>query len=398
MHPARDIVAARIDGRMQTVVATAVDAIREAIPAYRDLRGAQLADVEAITYWSLRRLLQLWSGGRDTLDDRDQARFRAIGVARASDGRPLTDVLRAYRVASSVFVRHVATEYLNDLEPGDIAELSVVLIEGIDLISEAIIDAYTSARGRLLSDRSQARAALLDDLIAGRQSSPGALADRSRELALDLPDRPHILVVQSLETSRPPSDDAVDAAVEALVGTGSQLCTRRSLRAIFLLPNTITPEDIESLCRTMLLRGCMISGHPIGDVGTAYRLAEYALDTAPEHAYGERSVLDEGDAQLLALLTARPSADTGAVVASILGPLADPANDHILAGLASFISTGTATAAAAALLVHPQTLRYRLRRARELTGRDPRNGWHRLALDTAIQLRQLSTPRSSRRH
>ncbi|WP_237669124.1 helix-turn-helix domain-containing protein [Rhodococcus sp. BS-15] len=39
--------------------------------------------------------------------------------------------------------------------------------------------------------------------------------------------------------------------------------------------------------------------------------------------------------------------------------------------------------------MHPQTLRYRLRRAQELTGRDPRSAWHRLALDTAIQLRQL---------
>ncbi|MGB3370172.1 MAG: helix-turn-helix domain-containing protein, partial [Rhodococcus sp. (in: high G+C Gram-positive bacteria)] len=91
-----------------------------------------------------------------------------------------------------------------------------------------------------------------------------------------------------------------------------------------------------------------------------------------------------------ALLTARPTADTTAVVRAVLGPLTEAANGHILDGVSAFIATGTATAAASELRIHPQTLRYRLRRARELTGRDPRHGWHRLALDTALQLRQLA--------
>ncbi|MGB3369763.1 MAG: hypothetical protein WBA81_04015, partial [Rhodococcus sp. (in: high G+C Gram-positive bacteria)] len=153
MASARENVVAHIEQDLTSVVATAVDAIRTSIPAYRDLHGPQLADVEAIAFWSLRRLITVWSDGSEVVDHRDQSRFRAIGAARASDGRPLTDVLRAYRVASSVFLRHVGGVYLDDLDPSDVVELSVTVLEAVDAISEEITEAYTTAREQLTSNR-----------------------------------------------------------------------------------------------------------------------------------------------------------------------------------------------------------------------------------------------------
>ncbi|MGA9873163.1 MAG: helix-turn-helix domain-containing protein [Rhodococcus sp. (in: high G+C Gram-positive bacteria)] len=398
MTRAKEEVALRIEHELAAFASRAVESLQAEIPAYRGLHGPQLQDVEAIAYWSFRRLLQRWIAGSEKLDPADRARFRAIGAARAADGRPLTDVLRAYRLASTVFVRHVVDEYLDDLEPVDIADLSIAALSGIDAISEDIIDAYTAARERLTTDRGQARSALLDDLLAGRQNSPGALADRSRELALDLPTHPSLLVVHASDPQ-----NRVDAGtLEDLLAhlgldtstsnSGRHLSTRRGIRAIILLPGSTPAAIIEKVVLAQGLKGCLIENRPIADAVVSYRLASDALDTAPAHAFDNRALLDEGDSQLLALLTAKPSAATGAVVSTVLGPLDDPGNEHILAGLAAFISMGTATDAAAALHVHPQTLRYRLRRARELTGRDPRKAWHRLALDTAIQLRQLQHP------
>lgn len=398
MASARENVVAHIEQDLTSVVAAAVDAIRKSIPAYRDLHGPQLADVEAIAFWSLRRLITLWSDGSVVVDQRDQSRFRAIGAARASDGRPLTDVLRAYRVASSMFLRHVGEAYLDDLDPSDVVELSVTVLEAVDAISEEITEAYTTAREQLTSNRNQAQATLLDDLVVGRRTSPGALADRSRELGIELPAHPHLLVAQTIDS--PITDNTVDALTAMLEMTplemtthtrSSHLCTRRDRRAILLLPTTVTLRSVDDACRTLLLHGCLVERRPLGEVSASYRVASEALDTAPAHAFQERSVLDEGDAQLLALLTARPTADTTAVVRAVLGPLTEAANGHILDGVAAFISTGTATAAASSLRLHPQSLRYRLRRARELTGRDPRHAWHRLALDTALQLRQLAS-------
>lgn len=399
MYPARVAVVAKIESEMGPVVASAVQAVRDAIPVYRTLHGPQLADVEAIAYWSLRRLLTLWAGGDRTIDERDHSRFRAIGTARAADGRPLADVLRAYRVASSVFVRHVATDYLYVLEPPDIAELSLGVLDAIDAISEEIINAYVVAREQLTSNRAQAHAVLLDDLLVGRHNSPGALADRTRELDLELPTHPNLLVVRSTGAGRALTDDTVESLVLALGLTPpdcaaasprrSHLCTRREQRAILLLPSVIGRTEVEAACREMTLRGCLVERSTMAAVTSSWRLAWEALDSAPDHAFEHRAVLDDGDGQLLALLTARPTADTSEVVRTVLGRLTEPANEHILQGLSAFIATGTATAAADRLHVHPQTLRYRLRRARELTGRDPRSAWHRLALDTAIQLRQL---------
>ncbi|MGB7239724.1 MAG: helix-turn-helix domain-containing protein [Rhodococcus sp. (in: high G+C Gram-positive bacteria)] len=393
MASSREKVVAHIEQDLASVVAAAVDAIRTSIPAYRDLHGPQLADVEAIAFWSLRRLITLWSDGSGVVDHRDQSRFRAIGAARASDGRPLTDVLRAYRVASSVFLRHVGGVYLDDLDPSDVVELSVTVLEAVDAISEEITEAYTTAREQLTSNRNQAQATLLDDLVVGRRTSPGALADRSRELGIELPAHPHLLIAQTSGSQI--TDKTVDALLTALgitrLSRPSHLCTRREQRAILLLPNTVTLEKVDDACRTLLLHGCLVERRPLGEVSASYRVASDALDTAPAHAFHGRSVLDEGDAQLLALLTARPTADTTAVVRAVLGPLTEAANGHILDGVSAFISTGTATAAASELRLHPQTLRYRLRRARELTGRDPRHAWHRLALDTALQLRQLAS-------
>lgn len=392
MASARENVVAHIEQDLTSVVATAVDAIRTSIPAYRDLHGPQLADVEAIAFWSLRRLITVWSDGSEVVDQRDQSRFRAIGAARASDGRPLTDVLRAYRVASSVFLRHVGGVYLDDLDPSDVVELSVTVLEAVDAISEEITEAYTTAREQLTSNRNQAQATLLDDLVVGRRTSPGALSDRSRELGIELPAHPHLLIAQSIDA--PITDKTIDALLTRFELTThtrpSHLCTRREQRAILLLPNTVTLEKVDDACRTLLVHGCLVERRPLGDVSVSYRVASEALDTAPAHAFQDRSVLDEGDAQLLALLTARPTADTTAVVRAVLGPLTEAANGHILDGVSAFIATGTATAAASELRIHPQTLRYRLRRARELTGREPRHAWHRLALDTALQLRQLA--------
>lgn len=407
-YRARRAVVARIEPGLGTVVGAAVQAVCEAIPVYGLLRGPQLADVEAIAYWSMRRTMATWSGGDRTVDERDRSRFRAIGAARAADGRPLTDVLRAYRVASSVFVRHVAEVYLTELDRRDVADLGLVVLEALDAVSEDIIGAYTAARRQLETDRALTHSALLDDLVAGRNTSPGALADRTRALGLRLPSVPNFLIVQSTEVGQPLSEDTVDALVRTLGltppdrgaagGHRSHLCTRRGHRALLLLPSSIGRAEIDDACREGSLRGCLVDGMPLTDVSGAYPVASHALDTAPDHAFDDRAVLDHGDGQLLALLTARPAADTDAVIRTILGPLTENSNQHVLEGLSAFIATGSASAAAARLRVHPQTLRYRLRRVVELTGRNPRLAWHRLALDTAIQLRQLAGPDRTWQH
>ncbi|GII03026.1 PucR family transcriptional regulator [Planobispora takensis] len=419
----RDELAAALPEAGQALV----DAVVEAIPAYRALDPGQLAEVRAIAAWALTRAVDAWAGDA-ALSEQDLARFRGIGAARAGDGRPLPAVLRAYRVAAGEANDLVMRQGRGRLDVEDVLALTRQWLTGLDELSEALFSGYVAAGERLAGDRERAVRDLFDDLLAGRQTSPGALADRCRNLGLALPRTPGLLLAEPLDPalSATPADassllDAVrsgsggsgdpgpgggeprggESAVPgpAVPGAGvpgtaepAGLVTTRGRRAALLLP----PGARAALGNAVAgrgWRGCLIEGLPLAEVPAAYRLAGDALDTAPEYAYDDTGLLGDGDAHVLALLDARPGADPAAVVGSVLGPLADPRHAHLLEGLGAFLTTGSATAAADLLHLHPQTLRYRLRRARELTGRDPRRPWQRLVLDVARHLAEIRTAR-----
>jgi sugar diacid utilization regulator len=158
----------------------------------------------------------------------------------------------------------------------------------------------------------------------------------------------------------------------------------RGLRAVLLLP--AGTAGLPAALGSRGWRGCAVEGLALAETARAYRLGVDALDLAPEHAYEGDGLLRDGDAHVLALLAARPTARPADVLGSVLGGLVDPGAAHLLDGLAAYLATGSATAAAKSLDVHPQTLRYRLRRVAEVTGRDPRRPWDRLVLDVAHTL------------
>ncbi len=377
--------------RLPEVTADVVAEVQRAVPAYRRLTDDQLSDMTAITTWALVRLLEAWrsDGG---LDDGDRARFRAIGAARAEDGRPLPAVLRSYRVAAALAVVRVMELGSGSLDTADLRVLTRVVLALTDELTEAVTAGYGSARDRLSGDRGRALRDLLDDLLVGRQSSAGAVADRSRELGLDLPEHVLLLVVEPADAARvlaPPALDALRADLGRPTGDADPLATLHGRRAVLLLPDTGL-DAVEPVVRARGLRGCAVRRQPLLDVAAGHRLAAAALDTAPAHAFASRAVLTDGDAHLLALLAGRPGARPEDVVRTVLGPLADADHAHLLQGLGAYLSAGSATDAAALLHVHPQTLRYRLRRVAAVTGRDPRDPWHRLVLDVAHHLVQMA--------
>jgi hypothetical protein len=382
--PERRAVQRAFDARADEVAGMLLDAVTTEIPAYRLLAPPQLADVRAIAGWALRRIVALWVDG-GSLTDADLARFRGIGAARALDGRPLPVVLRAYRVAATRATDLVIAEGDGRLDVDDVLALTRLWLASVDTLSEAVYAGYTAASDRLVGDRGRALRDLLDDLLAGRQTSPAALADRCRELGVTLPPRPCLLVAGPAGGEVTPGEVATLVA-GLLPGAGEQaaLAGVRGGRAVAVLP--AGTGALAGALAGRGWRGCAVDGFPLGDVPRAYRLAADALDLAPAHAFEARPLLSGGDAQVVALLAARPTARPVDVVTEVLGGLTEPGAAHLLAGLAAYLATGSATAAAASLGLHPQTLRYRLRRVAALTGRDPRRPWDRLVLDVARTL------------
>ncbi|MEV6522625.1 helix-turn-helix domain-containing protein [Longispora sp. NPDC051575] len=366
-------------------------AVQGRIPAYQRLAPAQLAEVRAIAGWALTRVVDLWV--RDgALDDADLARFRGIGAARAADGRPLPAVLRAYRVAATLAIDIVVGRGRGSLDVADTLALTRLWLASIDALSEAVYSGYTSAAERLTGDRGRSLRELLDDLLVGRQASAGAWADRCRELGVDIPARPTLLLLEPADPAGTLTEaDGVDLAAElGLAGDDPRryLLTVRGRRLVLLLPGSGS-GGVDPAVARRAWHGCRVETTLV-EAPAGYRLAVDALDTAPAHAHDGGRLLDTGDAHLLALLAGRPAARPADIAHLVLGPLADPGNAHLLDGLDAFLAAGTATGAAEHLGVHPQTLRYRLRRVRECTGRDPRTPWQRLVLDVARHLLQIT--------
>lgn len=371
---------------MDALVEGILDAVVREIPAYAALDRTQLTEVAAIARWATTRLLDLWvaDGG---LTDEDLRRFQGIGAVRAMDGRPLPAVLRAYRVAASYVMRTLTERFGDVLTVADVADASTLWLETVDLLSEAIFAGYEGSVSRIDGEGDLALGDLLNDLVLGRHSSPAALADRCRTLGITLPDRPWLVVVRP---RRAEADAPALADVRALAGAAGEdrpapYVVRGELGVV--LAGGLDVAALEARLEAELVErdwvACLVRQQPLAEVARAFRLASTCLATAPPYAWQDRRVLVDGDAQVLSLLAASADADRGVVARSVLGDLVRPGQEHLLAGLDALLATGGAAAAAAALGVHPQTMRYRARRISAVTGRDPRQPWDRFVLQVA---------------
>ncbi len=239
--------------------------------------------------------------------------------------------------------------------------------------------------------------ALTQDLLAGRQTSAAALADRTRLLDLTLPARLTMTVVGAAGSDVTAGDVAqllASADTDGLV-----LSTTRQGVGVVLHER---PLDLGVDVRSRGRRTCRIDDVALSDLPATFRLAEVAVRHAPPdtgaagggagpRAANKSAVMVEADALLVALLHGQPPVDPRTLAEAALRPLLEPDQAHLLAGLRAFLEHGSAVAAADALGLHPQSMRYRLRRVRETTGRDLGSAWDRLLLATAMAVLSLQS-------
>ncbi|MFC5677991.1 helix-turn-helix domain-containing protein [Aeromicrobium endophyticum] len=380
----RAAVQQRLTDDREVVTERISAAIREQIPAYASLGETQRRETEAIVTWGVRRLLELWV--TDTsLDEADLQRFRGIGAARGTDGRPLFAVLRAYRVAG-VETSGLIGEAAADLTIDDALSLNRVMLASLDQLSEALFAGYTSATERLAADRAQVVRDLADDLVTGRQTSAAALKDRSAQLGITLPAALSITVVGSVAGEVTVGEvDGLAAAVAESSDEVLVLSTCRAGQGVLLHSG---PIDLTATGQTAARRTCTVADVPLADLPATCTLAATAVRHAPAAAFAGRS-LDEADALLVALLRGEPAVDPRTFASAALHPLLGRGQAHLLQGLDAYLSAGSSVEAGRALGLHAQSMRYRLRRARELTGRDLDSPWDHQLLRTACTIRGM---------
>ncbi|WP_167001458.1 helix-turn-helix domain-containing protein [Mumia sp. ZJ430] len=354
----------------EAITARVVALVLREIPAYGGVSAAQREEIAAITGWALRRTVELWVD-ESVMTEADLRRFRGIGAARAADGRPLQAILRAYRIAAVEASDLVVELGAGTLGVDDLAALNRTMLIGVDSLSEALFAGYAHAASALDEDRERALSGLADDLLAGRQTSRAALADRSAQLGITVPSRLAITVFAATPPVEPVETPAAPPPVEPV----ETLTTHRGAHIVVLAAEAAAPPPG--------VRACVVTEVPVPRLPRTYRLVASALDHAPTRAYRSSPLLDWGDVLALAVLRGSDVGAAEELAPAVLGPLLNPAHAHVLAGLVGYLDHGSATAAADALGLHPQTVRHRLRRLRELTGRDLDDPWDRLVLDMA---------------
>lgn len=364
-------------------------ATRERIDLYRDESIVPAAELRASVAVNLQFILDGLAGAASA---KDLSAPSETGRRRAHQRAPLPEVLRCYRIACAMLwdlfvehARHVARpDFLDAL-----LSASSTLWRLSDEHALALTEAYRSATAELLVAQQRRRSALMEALFTGQLVPESGSWEVGRLLGLPLDTK---LMVAAAETA--------GLAEESLVGVERLLAERGIVSAWHLTPalqagvialRDEQREDVLGVLRAAAASRTGVSPTyaALADTPRMLHLARAALADLP---VGEPAVREFSTSPLAALIAYDP--DEGRRLAKeVLGPiLALPAEDRValLQTLQAYVDhAGSAESAGRALHCHPNTIRYRLNRVRELTGRslsDPRSLAELVTATDAVRL------------
>ncbi len=309
---------------------------------------------------------------------------RDAGRLKAEQGIPVASLLHAYRLGGRLVWEELTARADG---PGDarLHDLATRLWELVDLYSDAAVEAYRETEVLLAHSDAQVQSRLVRTLFADHSANPAGVLDVLRTLGI--PERGSFAVV-AIDTE--PTAPLPTKLAAALQDCGVRSVWDAQIDAHIGLISAASPEMIE---RGLTTISAFVSDR-VGSsttfttphvIAAASAEARIALRSAPP---GSAATTRFGDEPIAHLLIAVPEAG-GRSAAQILGPLLDlPAaerGDLIDVLDAWYRCGGSATAVAETMHCHRNTVRYRLRKIRDLTGRDTTDPRQSAELYLALQ-------------
>jgi hypothetical protein len=357
----------RLLARVDDLAADLTEVIRGAEPFYRTDGVVPVDDLRASVRDNLVHILSQLSGR--PLPGREPP--RVTGRRRAEQGVPLPVILHAYRVAGKYIWAAILAEAAGDGTATSAllhaaSELWLIIDDRSGAVTEAYRDAVTD---RARSD-TQTRNAMLDVLLRGDAGDGARLWECVTMLRL--PHRGTFVVVAARTPG--PGVESIPRAEDALRRRGVQSAWRLELAAhvgvVVLTPRS--GLDTLSACLADLATGPVGVSRPYDSLDRTPRALHEARLAAATAAPDRPDIVHYGHAPVAELLAGAPEAAT-AVAQSVLGPvlaLPDAESGPLLETLRTwFAEDGATSRAATRLHVHRNTIRYRLRRVEDLTGR-----------------------------
>jgi sugar diacid utilization regulator len=409
------VIVGRFSRQLEPTAKLMVGRYRDAIADYR-LADADFLerDVYRVSLDALRVTVGDLDHGRQGVAD-EFSGVRAGAARRVHQDVALESFLHAVRLWGKVLWESVISSTRADVAAERGAALAIAgrILEHIDLVSVAAAQGYLEELQVVWSDREVIRRDLLDALISGDGDS-GQVRRLAHSLRLRLSQNYIVVLVRTAER-RPeefqhslaqqaglrPIVEAVRA--QLLPVTASLLMGVRHGEVIALYPFDHAAElaTVRRLCAA--LAGALenadarigISSCHLGlpQLATSYAEAKEAAQIAAGTGVHGHVVAFE-DVLIDSIVRASGHADR--ILEGTIAPLLAYDAEHkaeLVPTLRSYVESGfNLTRCAESRCVHPNTIVYRLRRIKELTGRDPHVPDDLLLLQLGLKLTGLSSP------
>ncbi|HEV8648938.1 MAG TPA: helix-turn-helix domain-containing protein [Actinomycetes bacterium] len=388
LAPEISAIAGSVTARLPDLVDRVVQRILAEIEFYSDRDVVSLEDLRDSVSGNLESMV-----GQLTTDrSPDLSAPRATGRRRAEQGTPLADILHAYRIGFTELWEAIVDEARRSGQAP--SETLVDAASGVWWLigeyTQELTVAYREAAAELLLAGARERSALVEALFTGGIPDRDTLWEAAKLLRLPWEG---VFVVVAAEAPGLAQEGLPD--VEALlsargIGSAWRLHPDIQTGVVSLRHHDALPVLLALLRGGVRARaGVSPSYSSLGETPRALHYARLVLSSLPA---GAPAVAQFEETPLRVLAAAAPDA-AGELVRTVLGPVLDlPAQDRLslLSTLqAWFDAGGSAVETGKRIFCHPNTVRYRLRRLQEHTGRsldDPRAVAELLAALDALRL------------
>lgn len=385
-------VAAELERQAGSLARRVVGLVWERVPGYGPPRLAPEDLAEAVAPSLDAVIARL--GGKAAHPSATEL-VRRLGVSRALQGVPLDAIVLSYRCAERVLTDAFVSA-ASGLDVEVLGEGLRRLAAGFDELAAISIAGYRETQAEVTARYDRLAGDLVTGLVRG-DLRPGQVSQAAEFLGWDVEASAQGIALRLGEASR--LADVVDLQRDILAvlrpgRRGRILAGHVGGHDVVLIPGGIEPPDETAL-------SAVLSAHPsvsplitIGEPaasllasGASCRQALAAMRVAPSADDGPRVL--RYDAVLLDVL-ANADRDAGsALVHRYLTPLSG--RPQLIETIRSFAACDLSIRRAAEeLIVHPNTVVYRLERIRELTGHDPRSAMELCAFLAATRVRPIT--------
>ncbi|HYT25682.1 MAG TPA: helix-turn-helix domain-containing protein [Actinomycetota bacterium] len=369
-----------------------VDRVVRRIVAEFDFYGASdVVSLEDLRE-SVRGNVESMVGQLTTGQPPDLSAPRATGRRRAQQGALLAELLHAYRIGFTELWGAIVDEARRSTRspPEMLVDAASSVWWLIGEYTEELTMAYREAAAELLLAGARERSALVEALFTGGIPDRGTLWEAAKLLRLPWEGVFAVVAVEAPGLAQEGLPDAEAFLAARGIGSAWRLHPDTQTGVVSLRHHDTAPLLLELLGRGVRARtGVSPVYHSLGDTPRALHYARLVLSTLPP---GAPAVAQFEETPLRVLAAAAPDA-AGELARTVLGPVLDlPVQDRstLLGTLrAWFDAGGSAVETGKRIYCHPNTVRYRLRRLQEHTGRsldDPRAVAELLAALEALPL------------